>query len=83
MTELNMFDLAQYTTQEIRLAFERNKQLIADKNPNTRASAKFWKAVENRQKLHRELTVRGEAPETVKIPLPADRKPLLTFESGE
>lgn len=78
-----MFDLSQYTTQEIYLALERNKLLIAEKSPNTLASAKFWKAVENRQKLLRELTIRGEAPETTKIPLPADRQPLLTIEGGE
>lgn len=82
MKEFNMPALSEYTTEEIKSALESNQKILDDKPPQTLATAMFWKAVENRLKLQRELFIRGEI-EDAPVSLPADRLPLLTIEPTE
>lgn len=78
-----MMKLADYAAADITAALTRCQNIIDEKPPKTPATAVFWKAVENRLKLQRELVIRGEADKPL-IALPADRLPIVTIEhSGE
>lgn len=70
--------LENYTDQEILLARSRNVAIIEEhrglKPPQPTG---FWKAVENRVKLDREIRKRGIEPETEPTEFPSDRLPFL------
>jgi len=82
MTKINMLKLSEHTTAEIKAALESCQMIIGEKPPRTLATSGFWKAVENRLKLQRELVVRGEADDQA-VALPADRLPLVTIDPSE
>ena len=77
-----MWELSECSTGDIYEALENNCRLIAEKPSRTSTTPGFWKAVESRRKLRRELVIRGEV-ETAPVPLPADRLPFLTIEAAD
>jgi hypothetical protein len=63
MNSLKTFALEQYTEDEISNALARNLQVIADGKGIKPQTSKFWKAVENKNKLQFELAKRERLEE--------------------